>query len=71
MEDLDVTVQTLIYDSNTKGYTIVEEEELKVRMPQGTIANPHDPQQNVRDIIKQDPDGVSVSQNEAPKSEGA
>ena len=68
--DLEVTVQTLIYDSNTKGYTIVEEEELKA-WTQRTIANPHDPQQNVRDIIKQDPDGVSVSQNEAPKSEGA
>ena len=68
--DLEVTVQTLIYNSNTKGYTVVEEEELKARS-QGTIANPHDPQQNVCDIIKQDPDGVSVSQNEAPKSEGA
>ena len=66
--DLEVTVQTLIYDSNTNKYTIVEEEELKART-RCIVANPHDPQQNVRDIIKQDPDEVSVSHNEAPKSE--
>ena len=69
--DLEVTVQTLIYDSNTKGYTVVTEEDELKAWTQGTIASPHDPHQNVRDVTRPDPDGVSVSQNEAPKSEGA
>ena len=58
-------MQTMIYDSNANKYTVVTEaDELKV-WTQGTIENSHDPQQNVRDIIKHDPDGVSVSHNEA------
>ena len=69
--DFEAIVQTLIYDSNTNKYIVVTEEDELKALTQGTIANPHDPHQNVRDIIKQDPDGVSVSQNEAPKSEGA